>query len=490
MTLTLTLANFQIRYPIAFLGCLAAGASTSPIAYQKDLDVKALVSRVQSVDTKLLITDRTLYPTIKEVAALCGHIRVVCIDNGTDAPCMEQLTAQGDPTFNGFHLDTASAAEAHTAMIFRTSGSTGAIKSVLMPHLHWNVNTLTTALTVPGNTNCDEDTWIATLPFAYGITAKLYMGLNLLLGIPVIIPLQPFNRTTLSLIDTYNITFLFVTPPLAAEIAKSDVQGSFDSIKWLLSAGAPIHTSIREAIQNKFHETRLALEWASTETLLIALQLDGVTYPPGSSGSLVNGMEARVVSLQTGEELGANEQGEILVRNSLCKFAGYLNNATANNDFDGEGWYHSGDVGYIDQDGHVFIIDRVKQFLRVGDGYGTHLAPGELEAALFDHPAVGMAVVIGIRNEATQLEHPTAFIVLRDNYVSAKSETHIQDLAAELERLVEEKLGTFKRLSGGVYFVEKYPQTGFKVNRRMLALLADPKTAMANRAGVIRVGAA
>ncbi|KAF2621481.1 acetyl-CoA synthetase-like protein [Macroventuria anomochaeta] len=464
----------SIQYLVAFLRCLAAEAFASPIAHQKYLDVKALVSRVQSVDTKLLITDRTLYPTIKEVAALCENIRVVSIDNNTDVPCMEQLMAHGDPAFNAFHLDTVYAAESHTAMIFRTSGSTGVIKSVLMPHLHWNVNTLTTALTVPEDTN----------------SGKRYVDCHTAfrLQIPVIILLQPFNRTALSLIDTYNITFLFVTPPLAVEIAKNDVHGSFDSIKWLLSTGAPIHTSIREAIQHKFHETRLALEWASTETLLIALQFDGVPYPPGSSGSLVNGMEARVGSLQTGEELGPNEKGEILVRNSLCKFAGYLNNAAAINGFDVDGWYHSGDVGYIDENSNVFIIDRVKQFLRVGDGYGTHLVPGELEAALFDHPAVGMAVVVGIRNEATQLEHPTAFVVLRTNYVLGKS--HIPDLAAELQRFVEVKLGTFKRLSGGVYFVEKYPQTGFKVDRRMLASLADPKTAMANPAGVIKVAMA
>lgn len=427
---------------------------------------------------------------IKEVAALCGNIGVISIDNNPEVHSMEQFMADSDPTFNGFHLDSASDAEAHTAMIFRTSGSTGAIKSVLMPHLHWNVNTLTTALTAPENTNGDTDAWIATLPFAYGITAKLYMGLNILLGIPVIIPLQPFDRTALSLIDMYKITFLFLTPPLAAEIAKSEVQGSFRSIKWLLSAGAPIHNKIREAIQRKFHDTRLALEWASTETLLIALQLDGVPYPQGSSGSLVNGMEARVISLQTGQDLGPNQQGEILVRNSLCKFAGYLNNATANNDFDADGWYHSGDVGYIDEHNNVFIIDRIKQFLRVGDGYGTHITPAELEATLFDHPAVGMAVVIGIRDEATQLEHPTAFVVLRDAYAIGKSEGELQDLSVELERFVEDRVGTFKRLSGGVYFVGKFPQTGFKVDRRALAALVDSKTAVAHRARAVGIAAA
>jgi 4-coumarate--CoA ligase len=443
-----------------------------------------MASRVQAVDTKLLITDSSSYPMAKEVARLCGDIKVISIDNVPGIPCMQHLITGGDPTFNDFHLDTPEEAEVHTAMIFRTSGSTGAIKSVLMPHLHWNVNTLTTALTAPDSTDGDKDTWIATLPFAYGITAKLYMGLNLLLGIPVVIPLHPFDRTSLSLIDHYNITFLFVTPPLAADLAKSEVQGSFRSIKWLLSAGAPIHSKIREAIQEKFNGTRLALEWASTETLLIALQLDGVPYPTGSSGCLVNGMEARVIDLEDGSELGPGEQGELLVRNKMCKFAGYKNNAKANGDFDSEGWYHSGDVGFIDEDSNVFIVDRVKQFLRVGDGYGTHLAPGELEACLFDHPAVGSAIVMGMRDADTQLEHPAAFVVLHED-VPRKTDAGHRALAAELERYVEERLGSFKRISGGVYFVRDYPTTGFKVNRRALASLVDIKSPVPERLRLI-----
>lgn len=436
----------------------------------------------------LLITDSSLYPIAWEVAALSGNIQVISLDQVPGLPSLDKMLAAGDPSFNQFHLDSTGAAQDHTAMIFRTSGSTGAIKSVLMPHLHWNVNLVSTAMTVPENTDSKSDTWVATLPFAYGITAKLYMGLNILLGIPVVIPLQPFDQSSLSLIDEYNITFLFMTPPLAADIAKSEVRGSFRSIKWLLSAGAPVHTKIRDAVQDRFHGTRLALEWGTTETLLIALQLDGVDYPPGSSGSLVNGMEARVVDLGTGRELGPCQRGEILVRSRLCRFAGYLNtNATtaASAEFDADGWYHSGDVGYVDGEGHVFIVDRVKQFLRIGDGYGTHLAPGELEAALFDHPAVGTAVVVGVRDEATQVEHPTAFVVLGAAYAGDRTEAGLRGLAAELEAFVEAKVGTFKRLSGGVYFVLEYPQTGFKVNRRALAGLVDAKTPVSERPRVI-----
>jgi len=190
---------------------------------------------------------------------------------------------------------------------------------------------------------------------------------------------------------------------------------------------------------------------------------------PGSSGTLVNGVEAKVLDVETGKELGTSEQGEILVRNSLARFAGYKDNEEANRDFDEEGWFHSGDVGYIDEKSNVFIVDRLKELLRVGDGYGTHVSTGEIEAALFDHPAVATAVVVGIRDQDTQQEHPTAFVVPQPEF----KKKQLLPLAEEIERSVESKLGNFKRVSGGVYFVEKYPQVGYKINKKLLKGLVD-----------------
>jgi acyl-coenzyme A synthetase/AMP-(fatty) acid ligase len=296
----------------------------------------------------------------------------------------------------------------------------------------------------------------------------------------VIITLGPFDQAALPLIDKYGITFLFVTPPLAAQIAKStkNATTTFKTIKWLLSAGAPVHPKIRDAVQEKFNGKTLRLEWGTTETLLIALQIDDKSTVPGSSGTLVNGIEAKVIDIDTGKELGAGQRGEILVRNSLARFAGYKDNEEANRDFR-DGWFHSGDVGYLDEDSNVFIVDRIKELLRVGDGYGTHVSTGEIEAVLFDHKAVATAVVVGIRDHDTQQEHPTAFIVLQSEFKGKETDS----IAVEIEQLVEDKLGRFKRLSGGVWFVERYPQVGYKINRRRLKELVDvsPRFDRSNR---------
>ncbi|KAL2812988.1 hypothetical protein BJX63DRAFT_432277 [Aspergillus granulosus] len=472
------LANNSIQYPIAFFGVLAAGATISPIPVQTGLDVPAIVPRLEQANAKLIITDSTLSSVSKGAAEAYNNIPLISLDTLPGDPSIASVTdlvAQEQAPYSGFNLITREETETHNAFIYRTSGSSGTIKSVLTTHAHWAANLLTTKLTVPSNTDPANDVWISSLPFAYGINAKLNLGLNVLLGIPVVIVLKPFDKESLPLIDTYGITFLFVTPPLAAQIAKAEktAQTTFRSIKWLLSAGAPLHEKIRHAVQERFNGIPLTLEWGTTETLLIALQIDEKSTVPGSSGTLVHGIEARVIDLDTGVDLGVDEKGEILVRNTLARFAGYKDNEEANKDFDSEGWFHSGDVGYLDSNSNVFIVDRLKELLRVGDGYGTHVSTGEFEAVLFDHPAVATAIVVGIRDVETQQEHPTAFVILQPGEQEKRAEKDLARLAVEIEAFVEKRLGSFKRLTGGVWFLEKYPTVGYKINRQRLKILVN-----------------
>ncbi|KAL3462221.1 hypothetical protein BJX64DRAFT_277305 [Aspergillus heterothallicus] len=472
------LANNSIQYPVAFFGVLAAGATISPIPVQTGLDVPAVVPRLEQADAKLIITGSTLAALSKGAAEAYNNIPLISLDPLSDESTIASITSllEAEQTpYRGFHLSTQEQTETHNAFIYRTSGSSGTIKSVLTTHAHWAANLLTTKLTVPATTDPARDVWISSLPFAYGINAKLNLGLNILLGIPVIIVLGPFDQESLPLIDAYGISFLFVTPPLAAQIAKAQKtpQTTFKSIKWLLSAGAPLHEKIRDAVQEKFNGVRLTLEWGTTETLLIALQIDAESTVPGSSGTLVHGIEARVIDLDTGADLAADEKGEILVRNSLARFAGYKDNAEANKEFDSEGWFHSGDVGYLDANANVFIVDRLKELLRVGDGYGTHVSVGEFEAVLFDHPAVATAIVVGIRDVETQQEHPTSFVILQPAESEKRDSSGLAKLAVEIEAFVEEKLGSFKRLTGGVWFVERYPTVGYKINRQWLKTLVN-----------------
>lgn len=438
------------------------------IPHQKDLSASDIASRLSQSNCKLFITDSDLLELCETASDLAGGVPIITLDqvSGNETVHLQELLDQAVVDENAFELHGHEEAETHDAFINRTSGSTGSMKSVLVSHSHYIAALEATVRTVPSNTDPNKDVWLASSSLGFLINAKLFMSLNIILGIPVVIMPEPLDESSVSVILRHQITFILVFPPLIAKLAKSTLDPQdVRPIKWLLSAGATIPENLRTAMANRFPTVDLTLEWGTTETMLLAIQTsDPVSRKSGSSGILVNGVQARVICTETGSELGPNEPGEILVRNSLARYRGYKDNEEANREFDVEGYFHTGDYGYIDEDRNVFIVDRLKELLRVGDGYGSRISVSELENAVFEHPAVSSVVVVGVWDDATATLLPTAFVVPIPEYVTRVG----PELAADIEDYLAPRLTGLKKLSGGVYFMKSYPTTGFKINRRAL----------------------
>jgi 4-coumarate--CoA ligase len=452
---------------------MATGATIAPVPIQTGMTALDVAGRLEQAKTKLLITDADMLSMAEGASVLAGCISIITLDQADKStPCIEDLIEIGDPSISHFEIRDPQEAETHNAFINRTSGSTGKMKSVVTTHAHYIATMEATRRTIPPNTDPDRDQWLSSLSLGFFINAKLHMSLNVLLGIPVVMMDQPFDQESISIIKRHAITFLFLTPPIAAKLAKLDIPSSdLSSVKWLLSAGAPMHANLREAVSAKFSGTHLTLEWGTSETMLIAIQMDEQSRRPGSSGTLVNAVQAKVIDTESGDELAPNEEGELLVRNSIARYAGYKDNDVANQAFDSEGWFHTGDYGFLDDSCNVYIVDRLKELLRVGDGYGSHVSAAELETVVFDHPIVASVVVVGVHNDRTQVDEPTAFVVLKPDFQAKAG----RELAAEIEKFAARKLVGLKRLTGGVYFVPKYPTVGFKIDRRALKEMAKIK---------------
>ncbi|KAI9819112.1 MAG: hypothetical protein M1827_007268 [Pycnora praestabilis] len=450
-------ANDSLNYPIAYFGTLAAGAVLAPIPSQKHLSYTDVATRLHQEYATILLTDGKLLPTAEKASKMVGDIPVITLDDAHPyIRCLDDMILQGDPKFNGFHLDTTADAEAHNAFINRSGGSVSMMKSVLTTHAHWCAVMEATRHTVPANTDPDNDVWMSSLSLGYFINGKLHLGLNILLGIPVILMDTELDHTTLDVIERHSITFLFITPPLAAKIAKaSHATTDLSSIKWLLSAGAPMPLKLRRAVQDRFNGTPITLEWGTTETLLVAIQLDASTAAPGSSGTIVPGLEIKILDVTTGNEITSpNSPGELLVRNTLCPFAGYLHNPHANStNFTPDGFFRTRDFGHVDAANNVFITSRLQEMLRVGDGHGSLISPHELEETLLEHPAVASVVVVGIRDESLGVELPTAFAVPQPLYRPHADE----ELAVQIERFAAFRLTGLKRLSGGFFWLDGWP---------------------------------
>ncbi|XP_014681681.1 PREDICTED: 4-coumarate--CoA ligase-like 7 [Priapulus caudatus] len=135
---------------------------------------------------------------------------------------------------------------------------------------------------------------------------------------------------------------------------------------------------------------------------------------------------------------------------------GYLNNpATTVFSMDKEGWIHTGDVGYVDEDECLYIVDRIKELIKYK---AYQVAPAELEAKLLQHPSVADAAVIGVPDEEA-VEHPKAYVVRSDQHL----------LAEDLHSYLREHVAPQKRLRGGIEFVSEIPKSASgKILRRHL----------------------
>ncbi|GMG13528.1 unnamed protein product [Aspergillus oryzae] len=439
---------------------------------KKEMSETDVAARLEQAKAKLVITDSELLRLTEVASMLAGCISVMTLDaNDQNWPCVDSLLPMGNPDAQTFELKTPQEVDQHNAFINRTSGSTGTMKSVLTSHAHYIATMEATVGTIPADTNPDRDVWVSPLSLGFFINAKLHMGLNILLGIPVVLMKQTLDETTVDVVARHHITFLFITPPIAARLARADLRHiNVSSVKWLLTAGAPMHENLRRTVSRQFGGVHLTLEWATSETMLLAMQVDECSKQPGSSGTLVNGIQAKVINVETGRECSYGEEGEILVRNAIARFKGYKDNEVANRDFDSEGWFHTGDYGYLDQNCNVYIVDRIKELLKVGEGYGSHVSAAEIEAILFEHPAVSSVVVVGVRNTETQVDEPTAFVILKTEYRSRTAQ-----VTRDIERYARAKLTGLRRLTGGVHCISSYPTTGFKINRRALKSMVPSK---------------
>lgn len=159
-------------------------------------------------------------------------------------------------------------------------------------------------------------------------------------------------------------------------------------------------------------------------------------------------------------EVPLGQEGEIWIKGPNI-FKGYHNNPKATADAIANGWFRSGDIGYVDNDGNIFLTDRFKELIKYN---GFQVAPAQLEGLLLGHPAVNDVAVIGVYSKERVTELPRAYIV------PAQGHTAGGDLEKVISAWLHKKVAPYKKLRGGIRFVDEIPKSATgKVLRRVLA---------------------
>jgi len=333
-----------------------------------------------------------------------------------------------------------------------SSGTTGLPKGVMLTHYNLVANISQTIDAI--RLEADERV-LAVLPFfhIYGMT--VLMNMTLYQGATVVtmprFDLEQFLQT----IQQFGVTRVYAVPPIVLALAKHPLVDQYDlsSVKTVFSGAAPLGPDVAEACARRLG-CIVKQGYGLTETSPVTHCVpDRRPNKPGSVGQLVPRTECRIVDLTTGQEVGPNQPGEIRVRGPQV-MKGYLNNLQATAEMlDAEGWLRTGDIGYADDEGYFYVVDRVKELIKYK---GFQVAPAELEALLLTHPAVADAAVIPIPDEEAG-EVPKAYVVLKG-----------EATPSALMAFVAEHLAHYKHLRA-VELVDQIPKSASgKILRRVL----------------------
>ncbi|KAK1578337.1 hypothetical protein Q3G72_029459 [Acer saccharum] len=434
------------EFVFSFLGASYLGANSTMA--NPFFTPAEILKQVEASNTRLIITQACHVDKVKEFAQE-KNVQIVCIDDAVPDGCLHfSELSQADVA----DLPEVDIRPDDVVALPYSSGTTGLPKGVMLTH-----QGLVTSVgqQVDGeNPNLyfhSEDVILCVLPMFHVYALNSIMLCGLRVGATILI-MQKFEiNSLLQLAEKHKVTVAPIVPPIVVAIAKSPDTDKYDlsSIRIMKSGAAPLGKELEDTVRAKFPNAVLGQGYGMTEAgpvlaMCLSFAKEPFSIKAGACGTVVRNAEMKILDPDTGKSLPRNQPGEICIRGAQI-MKGYLNNPEATKEtIDQDGWLRTGDVGYIDDDDELFIVDRLKELIKYK---GFQVAPAELEAMLLSHPGIRDAAVVGKKDDAAG-EVPVAFVVKSNDSEITED---------EIKKFISKQVVFYKRLNR-VYFMEAIPK--------------------------------
>lgn len=401
-------------FPIVYYGILKAGAVVVPlnvllkpreIAYHlQDSDAKAYFC---FEGTEQLPMGKMGYAGFQEVDT-CEHFFLITANPAAPPPIegtqtMGMLMGKQSPLF-----ETVQTNADDTAVILYTSGTTGRPKGAELTHSNMIMNA---RLADNLFDKVEHDVHLVVLPLFHSFGQSVQLNGGFYRGATLSLLPRFDPEAALAIMERDEVTYFAGVPTMYwallnyPEASKFDLEKIANNMRLAVSGGAAMPVEVMKAFEEKFNVVIQEGYGLSETSPVASFSRVDRERKPGSVGLPVWGVEIRIFD-ELDNEVPQGELGEIVIRgHNVMK--GYYKKPEATAEAFSSGWFHTGDIGRLDEDGYIYIVDRVKDMIIRG---GFNVYPREVEEVLMSHPQVSLAAVIGVPDDRYG-EEVKAFIV-------------------------------------------------------------------------------
>ena len=449
------LVNNVPHFIYAYLGIVRAGGVMVPLNTMYTADEVSFI--LSDAEARAVIVAEPFVRAVdglRETLPMLEH--VVVVGGGTPIGTMswDQMVSRGDQP------PAVTVNEDDLACLPYTSGTTGKPKGAMLTHGNLLAN-IEQMHRVPALTEAETDVVLLVLPMFHIYALNVSLGLTFRVGATAVLQERFDPVASLDAIERHGVTVIFGAPPMfVAWLSTPNVEKrDLSRVRLAVSGAAPLPGPVLEDFNKRLGIT-IWEGYGLTETAPgVTSNAMGSEAKPGSIGKPLPDVELRLVDEQ-GDDTEEGDPGEIVVRGPNV-FRGYWHDEAATAEAMRDGWFHTGDVAYADEDGYLFLVDRKKDLIIVS---GFNVYPREVEEALYRHPKIAEAAVVGIPHPYTG-EAVKAIVVLKPG-MSATDE--------EIIEFCKRSIARFK-CPQVVEFVDALPHTDTgKILRRKLRDEEEP----------------